>query len=273
MTRVTSDRSAVVRRVVEGVALTEYVAERAAHPTPLLFVHGGVHGSWVWSNMQGWFADRGWSSTALDWFAHGDSAKLSPEDWLRRGITDVTEEIGIARAAVGSRPVLVGHSMGGLAALAYAAAEPGTLAGLVLLAPGVPRAYAGPPVEVPVDRDALWGPPPPEIARSLFYSGVDDEAATRYYRKLQPESPEAVHQATRWTVELDLTPVRGPALVVAAGADPLVTTEAVTAMAADIGADLVVLPGVGHGVTLDPGWPDLAARIDRWLRAMLTTDR
>jgi pimeloyl-ACP methyl ester carboxylesterase len=196
MPRVTTDGPAeVVRRTVNGVALTEYHAAPATHETPLLFVHGGVHASWVWSNLQGWFAERGWSSTALDWFGHGASAPLPLEDMLRRGIVDVTEEIGIACAAVGRRPVLVGHSMGGLATLAYAAANPGALAALVLLTPGVPSAYAGQPVEVPVDRNALWGPPPPDVARGLFYSGVDDEAAARYHSMLQPESPEAVHQA------------------------------------------------------------------------------
>ncbi|HEX6443980.1 MAG TPA: alpha/beta hydrolase [Streptosporangiales bacterium] len=233
-------------------------------------MHGGVHASWVWSNLQGWFAGRGWSSTALDWFGHGDSAPLPLEDMLRRGIVDVTEEIGIACAASDRRPVLVGHSMGGLAALAYAAAEPDALAALVLLTPGVPSAYAGPPVEVPVDRDALWGPPPPDVARALFYSGVDDAAAARYHRMLQPESPEAVYQATRWTVDLDLTPLRGSAiLVVAAEADPLVTVDALTAMASDIGADRILLPAAGHGVILDPGWPDLAARVETWLVAAL----
>lgn len=254
---------------MDGVALTEYHAARVTHDTPLLFVHGGVHASWVWSDMQGWFAGRGWSSTALDWFGHGDSAPLPPADLLRRGIVDVTEEIGIARAALGRRPVLVGHSMGGLATLAYAAAEPDALAALVLLAPGVPSAYAGPPVEVPVDRNSLWGPPPPDVARSLFYAGVDDDTAARYHRMLQPESPEAVYQATRWTVDLDLTSLRGPILVVTAEADPLVTVESHAAMAADIGADRIVLPGAGHGVALDPGWPDLAAGIETWLLSVL----
>lgn len=261
MTRMTT----VSRRTVDGVALTEYHADPATHETPLVFVHGGLHGAWMWEDLQAWFAERGRSSTALDWFGHGDSAALSLPDQLRRGIPEVAEEIGVACATAGRRPVLVGHSMGGLASLAYAAATPDTLAALVLLTPGVPRAHAGPAVEVPVDLDEPWGPPPPDVARGLFYSGVDDETADALYGRLQPESPTAVHQATRWTVDLDLTPVRGPALVVAAESDPLVTVDAVLSMADGIGADTVVLPGAGHGVVFDPGWPDLAARIDRWL--------
>jgi pimeloyl-ACP methyl ester carboxylesterase len=56
---------------------------------------------------------------------------------------------------------------------------------------------------------------------------------------------------------------------VTAEADPLVTPYAHAALASDIGADRIVLPGVGHGVALDPGWPDLAARIETWLASVL----
>lgn len=110
------------RRVRSGVALTEYRAEPVSHETPLVLVHGGVHGSWAWSNVQGWFAERGWSSTALDWFGHGESDPLPVEDMVRRGIPDVAEEIGVACASAGRPPVLVGHSVAGM--IMFDAARP-----------------------------------------------------------------------------------------------------------------------------------------------------
>jgi pimeloyl-ACP methyl ester carboxylesterase len=232
---------------------------------PLVFVHGGAHGAWAWAGMQSWFAEHGWDSVALDWFSHGDSQTLPEAEWLRRGIPDVKREIGIACTATDERPILVGHSMGGLACLAYAAANVDALAALVLLTPVVPRQYATAPIDMPLDMEKPWPVPPPDLARQLFYSGVDDDTATDYYAKLQPESPQAVHQATRWTVELDLAPLRLPTLVVAAEKDLLVPADYVHALAADIGATTVTLHGVGHGVELDPEWPDLAARMEAWL--------
>jgi hypothetical protein len=36
-----------------------------------------------------------------------------------------------------------------------------------------------------------------------------------------------------------------------------------------MGAAQISLPRAGHGVTLDPGWPQLCERIDAWLQAVL----
>lgn len=247
------------------MALTECRAGSSGHETPIVFVHGGCHGAWSWEGMQRRLAGRGWSSTALDWLTHGGSDQLEGNDRLRRGIADVRHEIDVACGTLESAPVVIGHSMGGLASLAYAATTTRELAGLVLLTPVVPHEFGGAPIEIPVDFDAPWGPPPPDVARQLFYSGVDDATAAEYHRKLQPESPRAVWEATRWTVEVDVSSLRVPTLVVAAEADPLVPAEYVLAMAEGIGAESVLLPGVGHGVTLDPGWPRLAAQIESWL--------
>ncbi|NYI91676.1 pimeloyl-ACP methyl ester carboxylesterase [Amycolatopsis endophytica] len=235
----------------------------------MVMVHGGCHGAWQWANLQGWFAGRGWDSVAFDWFSHGKSRTLPPHEWVRREIISVREEIDIACDEAGARPVLMGHSMGGLASLNYAATTQRDLAAVVLLAPVVPRQYALNPIEIEVDPERPWNPPDPETARMLFYSGVDDETAAALYPKLQAESPAAVWQATRWTAEVNVATVRAPVLVVAAENDVLTPAEYVLALAEGLGAEHILLPGVGHGVTLDPGWPQLAERIDAWLSSVL----
>jgi pimeloyl-ACP methyl ester carboxylesterase len=218
-------------------------------------------------------AARGWRTLAVDWLSHGQSDQLPHEEWLRRDIVAVRHEIEIACAeavaATGQSPVLVGHSMGGLASLAYAASTLRELAALVLLTPVVPRQYAAGPVSIEVDFDQPWGPPPPDIARQLFYSGADDVTAEACYQQLQGESPAAVWQATRWTAEVDVSTVRALTLAVAAEDDLLVPADYVLALADDMGAERILLPGVGHGVMLDPGWPELAARIEAWLVTVL----
>ena len=275
------DSIATTQRVVSGVALTEYdaVAQGGTASAPLVMVHGGCHGAWQWARWQTWFAERGWPSVAIDWFSHGDSAVLEENEWLQRDIPAVRAEIATACAAAaerfGAAPVLVGHSMGGLASLAFAASTPRDLAALVLLTPVAPRAYGGAAIDLEIDPGRLWGPPPPEIARQLFYSGVDDAAAAAYYERLQPESPTAVWQATRWTAEVEVSTVRAPALVVSGDDDVLTPPELVRALGRGLGAEQISLPGAGHGVTLDPGWPQLCERIDAWLHSALgpETDR
>jgi pimeloyl-ACP methyl ester carboxylesterase len=147
---------------ISGV-LVEFEGEPDMGTPPLLFVHGGAHGSWTWGKMMPWFAARGWACAAINWYGHHGSDPLPRPERVTRSITDVTREIGIVVAHLGRTPVLIGHSMGGLACLAYAARA--NLAALVLLAPVVPAGFAKAPVELPVDLTVMWTPPPP-IART-----------------------------------------------------------------------------------------------------------
>lgn len=174
-------------------------------------------------------------------------------------------------SSVWGAPIVMGHSMGGLASLAYAASGTRDLAALVLLTPVVPRQFGWRPIELDVEFDRPWGPPHPETARQLFYSDVAGVTASRCYERLQPESPAAVWQATRWTAEIDVSRVQAPTLVVAAGQDALTPPDYVLALARSIAADEILLPGVGHGVTLDPGWRELCTRIEDWLTQVVVS--
>jgi pimeloyl-ACP methyl ester carboxylesterase len=256
------------RHEADGVS---YVTEGPADGPVILFVHGGLHGSWCWADVQGWFADRGWRTAALDWFQHGDSDRLPEAEFVRRSLTDVSTEITTVLDALDAdRPVLVGHSMGGLAVLHHAARSASRPpAALALLTPVVPQQFGAAPVELPVDLSAPWGPPPPEVARQLFYSAVDDRTAQAHYERLVPESPQAVWDATRWTVPVDVSAIGAPAYVVAAEHDRLVPPEYVRALATGMDGEFRFLPGQGHGVTLDPVWRDVAAGVETWLRATL----
>ncbi|MDR6972910.1 alpha/beta fold hydrolase [Leifsonia shinshuensis] len=256
-------------RIVGGVALTECSAEEPLARTPLVFVHGGLHGSWQWAQSQRWFLAAGRSSAALDWYNHGTSQALDTVAWLDRGITDVRTEIGVAVEQAGTAPVLVGHSMGGLASLAYAAAHPDTIAALVLLTPVVPSQFAGATIELPVDLSAPWGPPPPPVAQRLFYDGAPEREWGEIYAQLQPESPRAVWEATRWTAEVDTGTVTMPTLVVAAQQDELCPADVVSSLARGLGAELITLAHSGHGVTFGLAWAELQERIENWISDVL----
>ena len=62
-------------------------------PRPIVFVHGGCHGSWSWVHFLPYFAQAGWDCHALNWFGHNGSAPHPEVGLLQRGIADVTEEI------------------------------------------------------------------------------------------------------------------------------------------------------------------------------------
>jgi pimeloyl-ACP methyl ester carboxylesterase len=249
---------------VSGIRIEAY-GIRSDHRPPLLYVHGATQGSWAWENMAPWMAGRGWYSACLNWFGHNGSDSLPDGDAARRHLTDVATEIGLAAGHLGRPPVIIAHSMGGLASLAYAAQH--EVAALILLVPAVPAAFAFEAIDVPVeDPSSLWLPPPP-MRGPVFWDKVTPENAERYSSMLAPESPVIIEEGSRWTVNLDIGTVRAPAYVFAAERDAIKAT-ALAQLARSLGARFTVLAGEGHGVPLNPVWRIVAIEIDEWLTGL-----
>lgn len=206
----------------------------------------------------------------MDWLAHGDSRSLSDAELLRRSIADVVDDIEAVVTAIGEAPVLVGHSMGGLASLAYACLHP--VSGLALLAPPSPAAVGVKPLDVPVDFQSLWGPPPFELAWQLFFQNNEESAARAFYSRLRSESPRAVWEATRFCLDVDIDGLRTRPLIVGAEHDLLCPPDGVQALAEYVKADFRLLTGRGHNILLDPGWESTADMIASWLGANARSD-
>ncbi|MCC7411503.1 MAG: alpha/beta hydrolase [Gammaproteobacteria bacterium] len=264
-----------VRRVsidVDGVHVegTEPGADRT-RSTPILCVHGGCHASWCWDGWLEYFATHGRPAYALDWYHHGRSRSLAPAEFVQRSIGDVCEEIGKVIDHLGTAPVLIGHSMGGLAVQAWAAQH--TAAALVLLTPAAPAQVGGAPIELPfaLDETMPFAPPPLAIAREMFFHGVPVETAERLHARLCAESPRAVLEATRHILSIDTARVTAPMLVFAGELDFLTPPDLVARLARHYGADYTCLPGRGHSVLVEPGWRETAAAITTWLDGPLAT--
>jgi pimeloyl-ACP methyl ester carboxylesterase len=104
--------------------------------TPVLFMHGGGQTRHAWGGAAARIAEAGWKTVSLDLRGHGES------DWAPEGDYSMTAFSGDCRAVVAelsAKPVLVGASLGGFAAMRAEGAEPADLGiGLVLvdIAPG-----------------------------------------------------------------------------------------------------------------------------------------
>ncbi len=98
------------------------------HPG-LLFIHGGgAHANW-WRFIAPFFAEA-YRVAAMDLSGMGDSGAretYSPDIWARE-IGAVLED-----GRLGPRPVVVGHSFGGLIAMKYGAEEGEALSGMVIV--------------------------------------------------------------------------------------------------------------------------------------------
>ncbi len=99
-----------------------------------LLIHGSWHGGWCWERLTPILRERGHEVIAVDLPGHGDDD--SPA-W-RVTAADYSETIRAAADRCEREPILVGHSMGGLAITRAAADAPELFSQLVYLCAWVP---------------------------------------------------------------------------------------------------------------------------------------
>lgn len=112
-----------------GIKL-HYLDYGSTAKTPMLCLHGGaVTAHWFDFVAAGFTAD--YHVRALDQRGHGDSERADPPDYRYRSfaadVAAVAEQLDLRDF------VLVGHSMGGLVSLVYAATYPGRVKKLVII--------------------------------------------------------------------------------------------------------------------------------------------
>lgn len=106
------------RLTLPGAEGLELAAERLGVGDPVLLLHGGGQTRHAWGPTSALLAAAGWQAIAIDQRGHGDSQWAPPDqdyrlEWYGEDLAEVVR-------ALDSPPVLVGASLGGLAALMVA---------------------------------------------------------------------------------------------------------------------------------------------------------
>jgi pimeloyl-ACP methyl ester carboxylesterase len=247
-----------------------------AHPTPLLFVHGVMHAAWCWDeHFLDFVADKGYRAVAVSLRGHG---KSSPKPLRLCSIADFVDDVDSVANSLPTRPVLIGHSMGGFIVQKYLESRDAPAA--VLLASAPPRGCG--PILLRLIKRHPW-----RVARSLVTTKLSYTLATTPERARESFFSEAVFDAdvARYTEQLGeeyltkLLPdlvflalpkphlVSTPLLVLGGEADRLFTQQEVHATAAVYHTEAEFFPDMGHDMMLEPGWAAVAQRIHSWLEA------
>lgn len=261
-----------------------------SHRFPVMFIHGlWVHAG-AWRPWQEHFEEAGYRTSAPGWPGEGDTVAATrehPEAMNDVGITAICRHYADLIDAMAAKPIVIGHSFGGLIAqellangyaTAAVAIDPAPIKGVKILPFSQLRSalpvlgnpanrkrtvaltaeqfrYSFGNMLSPEESDELherWAIPGP--GRPLF-----EDASAAFVR----DSPAAVdtHSATR-----------GPLLLISGTEDhtvPLKVTEAVVKLYADgpSRTDFERIEGRGHSLTMDAGWRDVARVAMDWITA------
>jgi pimeloyl-ACP methyl ester carboxylesterase len=122
------------RLELQGASGNRLVAHALGAGRPVLLMHGGGQTRHAWSGAQSSLAERGFRAVALDLRGHGESAW--PADGAYAFADYAADAVAVAEAlsaAAPTRPVAVGASLGGLAALLALGRRPDAFSALVLV--------------------------------------------------------------------------------------------------------------------------------------------
>ncbi len=250
-------------------SITEGIST-ATHRTPLLFVHGAWHSSWCWQeNFIPFFAREGFACQAFDLRGHGQSEGW--EELRTYHLLDYVADLAQIVDALAQKPILIGHSMGGMISQKYA--QDHDVAGLVLLASGPANGTGyGSALKHPVPfmkflltrrgKAMISGQ---NLAKSLFFSpDIPDAQFVDYYGKLQDESYTALIEIAGG---LGWKPLKGspPLLVVEAGRDAVIPRKRLEETARLYGTKVVRVDDVAHDLMIDVRWRQVADLVNTWL--------
>jgi pimeloyl-ACP methyl ester carboxylesterase len=247
--------------------------DESRHPTPLLFIHGSLHGAWCWEvHFLDYFAQQGFAAHAINLRGHGNSEGREKLRWTR--IADYVEDLANGVRQLPSPPVLIGHSMGGFIIQKYL--EDHNSPGAVLLSSPSPTGFLPATVRIARRRPLIFAKvnlslrlyplvETPSLAREAFFSeDLPDELLMEYWGQMQDES----YMAFLDMVALDLPkPVNGktPLLVLGAERDNMLKPGEIAATARAYNTKPEIIAGVAHNSMIEPGWQAVAERILIWL--------
>lgn len=228
-------------------------------PTPrVLFVHGAGAGGWEWAIWARVLAARGFRVRAPDLAdAEAGLSATRFEDYRAQVLAWARQDA----ADSGQPPILIGASLGGLLALAIAAAA--NAPGLVLINPMPPRGIVSRPLGKQYPAIVRWGSDRSIGGTREALRDADDAACLFAFRRWRDASGLALEQAR---LGVAVEPPRCPMLVMASDLDtdvPLVVSREVAMRYA---ADFELLAGCSHvGPLLGQRAARIAERVADWL--------
>jgi pimeloyl-ACP methyl ester carboxylesterase len=266
--------------------ITEHETEQldranASGQTPVVFIHG----LWLlpssWDRWATVFEEAGYSALAPGWPDDPETveeAKAHPEVFAHKTVGQVADHFSDVIGKLERKPVVIGHSFGGLMAQIAAgrglaavtvAVDPAPFRGVLPLPISALRAASVALAHATSRHKAI--PLTYDQFRYAFANAVSEEEAKELYETYAVPAPgEPLFQAAAanlnpWTeVKVDTeNPERGPLLIISGEQDhtvPWAIANASYKQQKDNQGvtEIVEIKGRGHALTIDSGWREVA---------------
>lgn len=266
-----------------------YKAERELNGI-LVFVHGVSHGAWCWENFVEYFTEAGYACFTVNLRGHGDNTRKDIKGaHLSDYVIDVVRcidyienhhndpEINITY----SKPVIIGHSMGGAIVEIYAGEHSDKVKGAVLFAPATARGMGKGIFTTTATKTGRNTMPTTmgcksnkHLAESNFFVAKDkdtkkfapritDEAKLKYYdEQLCNESVRAMLKLRKFEIAKPNIPV----FVIGSDKDAYFPTDSLDTTANFYDTKPMILRGLCHDMMLDPEWEKAAESILEFIK-------
>lgn len=256
-------------RTSSGLSLTVAKPSSPTRP-PVLFLHGIFAGAWCFESWQRRFAAAGHPAWALD--LRGREGSRPVRDIGRVTLQEYADDALEAANMIG-RPLVIGHSMGGL--LAQAVAQEDASAATVLICSAPPRGISLVTPRLVIRQlrhlPALLASRPINGSRAeheaLTLHRMPPQEAEEVFARFIPDSGRVARDISLGALAIDADRIRTPMLVLVAGDDRFVAPRVGYALARRYRAELLDYADHAHFMIAEPGWERVADDVISWLGA------
>lgn len=248
--------------------------------TDIIFVHGMFQNPTSWDKWIGYFADRGFNCSAPAWPLHdGDPRVLRENPPAGLGDLHLAEVIASVEGEVVSldRPVIIGHSVGGL--IAQIMANRGLVSCSVAVSSVAPNAMIdfdwGFIKNSAIIANPLKGNDPilmdAETFHGAFANTLSEEAAAREFeRTATHDSRNVLRDCMGSDGRIDLDAPHAPLLLIGGEEDQIIPAHLneknFDAYDEEAGVvEFVPFAGRSHYICNEPGWEEVAGAALRFI--------
>jgi pimeloyl-ACP methyl ester carboxylesterase len=245
----------------------------------IFMIHGMWGGEWYWENYRRAFKERGYNCVTTTLRFHDMSPRDEPDPRLGMvSLLDYAEDLEAEIRNIGERPIIMGHSMGGLLAQILGSRDlaealvlltPASPRGILALTPSVVRSFMS-----VMTKWGFWRKPMRQTFNEAVYSmlhllppGEQRDA----YGRFVYESGRAAFEIGFWLFDskrasrIDESKIACPVLVIAGAEDRITPASVVRRVAKKYKARYREFENHAHWVVGQPGWQDIVEYISEWL--------